>query len=1414
MTMNIALPEGGRLWAPRGHIIQTDEHGYTVFAEGKWREYFNAHVKQTHELPDASDVIVLLGEPGSGKSFELDLLRTRAQAIASRQVLSLDLGKYADAGLLDSALRRLLKGCINDGVRSVLFLDALDESRVNIKCAETVVEDVLRDVPQSALQLVVTCRTPAWPDSLEEFLREHWNDTEESAVSVLEIAPYTRGQVSARLQDNGIDKDTFFEALDSSGAHGLALQPLGLGFLMSQFKDVPAFSTNRWGLYERGCAALLKESSKRRLDGHSLSLPNVQSRLQLAGLIATCVLLTNSADIVLDSTGDFAPEGALCLDIARLTALPLTSESGDWHASIEQYAETLQSGLFTAKEDGVFVFAHRTYAEFLAAHFISSLGTSVKQVMTVLSLADDSGRLVPQLRELSAWLSHTNPQVLALVLCTEPEMVFDSSVSLVDEEQVSAVFDELTTLVERHKFPIYDRRLIRSYHKLRHRTLSERLKSILADHTRVSALRQFAADVAHGCGLVDDIPVLLDIALDPSENYEVRQSAASAVHDGGALASRLALLPLMKGDRPDDPDDELRGIALICALDARVPVGDLIGHLTKERRSNFTGMYALALRQLENVDLQAQDIAPLLTWLEQQLRRQSLNAAWESFVIHMFSKAAFAVMSFDEGWTALGKAAWLAICNHHNLSSSLDTRGFDKGLELETHPERRLKLLDSILRAAEGDPRIAAGQLRFGTGLLTDADGHYLIDAYQREASTGLKKRIIASLVLWYIFDNDDVREWLLNMAGPNAEDRDALLAEVAAEHVDFVPLDSSVADSLRKSLALRLKHSSPPEPIVGRMQSVDLLSAALTRAECGDTQQWVNILSYLRYEGDFEHYLFPFPEVTTSPLWQTLAAGMQSRLAHIALAYLRNMRPAASLSSTEVNNLEDAGIAALVFLHSIGHDKSDEFGELVVKWVRGLARYLPEEQPRPIVNELIRQAFARAEASVLPLLSETCDECLSGGGLPRLPDFTADFMPEPLLSILEAMLPGMTSEQGFLTLVSFLINRKSRRAIGSLLQRIQLSSDLSSTSAVKLVALLAKHAPDELIKHVWEKLRALPEAVTLLAAEMQIIVASQDVLLLRADTTVTEEFFEILEEQYPTSADIKTNGIVTARHHIQDFRNCCIVSLRDRADAAGIAALDRISARHPHLPWIARMRHDAEQRAARDSWVPYKVLEVAAALGMLAGRVIRTEAELHNAVLDELQLIVAKVSARASLPAVYHLWDETSRRPKHEPRLCDWLAGELKDRLSYKGAVVNREVQVRSHNPKGMGERTDILIELAPRANSQNSENILRLVIEVKGCWNEELMTAPASQLRDNYMKAYSAAYGIYLVMWFLCDRWANDDRRKQETRKLVPGKTFNACYDAIFAVCDAASAEGAALTPSPLTVPTRTVSYMFAKR
>ncbi|CAJ3823045.1 Uncharacterised protein [Burkholderia pseudomallei] len=1394
MVTDVDSQEWGRFWVPRGEAIHVDEQGFTIHATKQWRAFSNPQLRTTAEVANASPVTILLGEPGSGKSFELDLLRKQLETSGDRAVQFLDLGRHAHPGTLEAALRRILKSCIDDNAATVLFLDALDECRVNIKRAETVLENVLYDVTPSTLHIFIACRTPAWPATFEEMLRTHWKGRED--VGVFEIAPHSRKQVCERLREHCIDEDDFFKALQHSRAYGLSLQPLGLQFLISQFEDEAEFSTTRWDLYEKGCSALLRER-KRRLEDGALSLPNTHQRLQLAGLMAACALLTNCTDFVLDGEGKVPQGEAACLSAEQLNAIPLLFHDNEWHPGREHCDEILQSGLFVTKSSGVFTFAHRTYAEFLAARFVESLGLSVEKVTQLLTLPDGTGRLVQQLREFAGWMTHGNRQILEFLLGSDPAFIFDSNVPMADGEGVANAFDELTELVRRYKFPIYELSLIRSYGRLAHPGLSDKLRAIVANRGEVSTLRQFAADVASASGLVNEIAELVDIALNESENYEVRQHAANAIRDAGALELKCRLLPLMKGSHVSDVDDELKGIALHCALDANASVASLISHLEEERNPHYSGAYASGIRRVENADIVQSDIIPLIRWLRHQLAAERLDYSWEEFVFHMFSKTAFAVIQFDDGWVEFGEAAWLAVSKHHRLSAERQNRRFDSGLELDKHRERRLRMFEVMLAAASGNEAFAALTLRSGTGLLTDADGAYVIETYERDVGTESTQRILANLMLGYLFESDGiVREWVLNAAGPDAEARDPLLTEVVGGSLAAIPLDSPLAETLRNSasMARELAGKKPSSPVE---MSVDLLYAALQRAEGGESWQWMNILAYLCHEGEFWGFPSFFDEVTKLPLWAKLDAETQSRLVAAARRYLQDCGPAATdLTPNQGNSYEDGGIAALVLLQPRRDDGTSDFRDLVVKWSRGLARYNRDGQPRSVVNELLAEGYEFNSGVVLPILQAVCVRYITHES-PRMPDFADEFMPAELFSWLEEMLPSLPDGEGFFTLCTYLVKRNSSAAVESLVSRLSTLQDLGTQFSSKCLDLLAGCAPRKFIDAVWPHLRRDAKAVASFAAEGQLLASSQAYPLLLVEAHVTEQIFEILEEHYPSSEDLPTNGPVTRRHHIQEFRKCCIYSLRENADVPSIAALERIFSRHPELPWIASAAHHAERKAARDAWIPYELNEVAAVVSRSASRVVRTGEELHATVIEELRAIANAISARSAQPLAYFLWDEKSGEPKHEPRLCDWLASELRRRLEYRGAIVNREVQVRAHNPKGVGERTDISIEVSRAHAQKGGDDVLRLVIEVKGCWNDELLTAPASQLRDNYMKAVGASTGIYLVVWFYCDRWTETDSRKRRTRKLVPDTTAAACLAAISVPCAEASIADTLVSP-----------------
>ncbi len=60
-----------------------------------------------------------------------------------------------------------------------------------------------------------------------------------------------------------------------------------------------------------------------------------------------------------------------------------------------------------------------------------------------------------------------------------------------------------------------------------------------------------------------------------------------------------------------------------------------------------------------------------------------------------------------------------------------------------------------------------------------------------------------------------------------------------------------------------------------------------------------------------------------------------------------------------------------------------------------------------------------------------------------------------------------------------------------------------------------------------------------------------------------------------------------------------------------------------------------------------------------------------------------------------------------------------------------------------------------------------LSAIIEVKGCWNREITHAMKTQLVGRYLNDNKCQYGLYVVGWFNCDQWDEDDYRKKDAPK-----------------------------------------------
>lgn len=132
--------------------------------------------------------------------------------------------------------------------------------------------------------------------------------------------------------------------------------------------------------------------------------------------------------------------------------------------------------------------------------------------------------------------------------------------------------------------------------------------------------------------------------------------------------------------------------------------------------------------------------------------------------------------------------------------------------------------------------------------------------------------------------------------------------------------------------------------------------------------------------------------------------------------------------------------------------------------------------------------------------------------------------------------------------------------------------------------------------------------------------------------------------------------------------------------------------------------------------------------------------------------------------PMARFLWDET--RPKSENDFSDYVKNHLERDLKECGIVANREVEFRRLSQAGVGEKIDIVVDAVSK-NGESFETI-SVVIESKGCWDKDLKTAMESQLRDRYLIDDQNRFGLYLVGWFLCDKWDEGHYQKKDTLKL----------------------------------------------
>jgi hypothetical protein len=225
---------------------------------------------------------------------------------------------------------------------------------------------------------------------------------------------------------------------------------------------------------------------------------------------------------------------------------------------------------------------------------------------------------------------------------------------------------------------------------------------------------------------------------------------------------------------------------------------------------------------------------------------------------------------------------------------------------------------------------------------------------------------------------------------------------------------------------------------------------------------------------------------------------------------------------------------------------------------------------------------------------------------------------------------------------------------------------------------------------------------------------------------------------------------------------------LSNLATPDACSALRSLVTALPQYGWLKRYLIVAEENTRRNTWAPPTSVDLFAFLRNQKAYLVTGGNQLIEAIIDSIKRLETRLQGET--PAVIDLWNEIERnrfRPKDENDLSNYVKRHLNDDLKKRGIIINREVEIRRTMGTTPGERSDIHVDAVKKLADEDEYDVITAIVEVKCCWHDELYHAMESQLKDRYLRDNNCSYGLYLVGWYQCDQWDDDDPRKRKCPK-----------------------------------------------
>ncbi|MEP1077235.1 hypothetical protein NDI52_17685 [Leptolyngbya sp. PL-A3] len=1372
--MSEAKYEWKRFWYPKGGTCILDLAGYLDNPESSYTHITNPEVVP-FEAISRTPCLILLGEPGSGKSTALEQAFEDAKR-QGKSALKSGLRGFDSGSELSNEIfgNSVFQDWLNSTYHLDLFLDSLDEGLLSLSVLSDTLSRKLKNFPCERLNLRLTCRTADWRGTLEENLRQIWGKDD---VGVYELAPLRRVDVEEAAGKNHLDSEAFLREIQAREAVPLAIQPITLRFLIGIYREDKQFPSTRKELYYKGCRNFCDENNLYRREAGEKGKLDIDKRMMIAGRIAAVIIFANRVAIW---TGLGEAPSKNYIAIQELCGIETLDERAFsvTEAAIEEVLKI--TSLFSSYGDGhnSFCFTHQTYAEFLAAWYLAQHPMTLAQRMSLLQHpADPDRKLVSQLHQVAAWAASLLPEVFREIVKTDPDVALQSDIENASRENCAALVKSLLKLHNEEKLLYEPRSWL--YQRLRDKDLVTQVQPYITDITKSVDARYVAIDIARACQLKVLQHDLANVAIDPSQPYWVRVNAAYTVSEIGDTETKKILKPLALGEAGDDPDNELKGYGLQATYPSHITAKEVFDVLTQPDDSGFGGTYQNFVAKDFAEHLQVADLPSALAWVEAQQPRRELRypfgelsdaimfLAWEHLelpdILETFARIAF--------------TKW----NNYQHRKSYQNKSLFEDALLSNDRKRRLLIatLVPMFSLSERTPVWILG-LRLQKAL--HKDFMWMIECLQSSEDDRIQQTW--AQFIRRVFTNPEnfpeQAKIVLDISTINT-----ILRRAFEVWIEPIVLASSEAESEREAYLEVVNQLSHKENLQSEVSSAVRIIQLLEQFESEDLSAWWQLNKKMTFKTESQSYehILKNPDLISLPGWKEATTSTRIRIIEAAEKFVLNWEPREDGSS--LYEPEISGYKALRLLLKEAPNRVMNIPSYV--WKRWAVTILScysistSSQNSEIHHRLMKFAYQHASdrmiSALLTLIDGENAEYCSTNFVSAFRDCWNQNLTNALLNKLgdKKLKPRCMGQ-----LLEELLLQKSSAAIDftrALIPSPPPSSEKDRFNAIQAASLLMTHTKETGWPVVWATIQQDSqfgeEVIEFLSDYLH---RSRDFEWQLDEAEIAQLFiwlvtqsYEIREEVQNDNVNEKTNSKNNLNKIIEDntieWKNFILNHLKKRGTAQSYKALQTIADELPEM--AEKLRHtllEAQLITRRRTWsapIPQEVLEITNDRNI---RLVNGADQLLDVVIESLDRLNQKLQGET--PSAFLLWDQVVSRPKDEQALSDYVKLHLEEDLKQRGVIAKREVEIRRrHGNKGVaasGERVDLQVDAFIRLPNGENQDCVSVIIEVKGCWNKDLDTAMQAQLVERYLKDNRCQHGLYLIGWFNCKQWDNKDSRK----------------------------------------------------